>query len=106
MSSIVLPLLMCAVMGVFGDVMCKYAVAAESGHRLAYTVAAGASWAMTSFAWVAVYRSKSMLEIVVLYTPIYSVFVGVVGMLVFGDSFTPKLVLGAVLSALAVWVMQ
>ena len=106
MNSLILPLLLCACLGVFGDVMCKYAVAAENEHRLLYTLAAGTAWMLTSFSWVAAYRSKTMLELVVLYTPLYSVFVGLVGILVFGDSFTPKLALGAFLSALAVWVMS
>ena len=106
MSAIAVPMLVCAMLGIFGDVMCKFAVSQDGGKRLAYTLVAGFAWSLTSFAWVAAYRSKSILEMVVLYTPLYSVFVGIVGVLVFGDTFTPKLAIGAILSALAVWAIQ
>lgn len=106
MSPVLLPLLACSLLSLFGDVMCKYATTAPSNVRLGYTLSAGFAWFMTAFSWVAVYRSHSLLEVLIWYTPVHSVLVGVAGIMLFGDAFTPKLAAGAVLSALAVWVMS
>jgi drug/metabolite transporter (DMT)-like permease len=56
--------------------------------------------------WVNIYRSRSIIEMVVLFTPCHSVALGIAGVLIFGEVFTTKLVIGAVLSMAAVWVMN
>ncbi len=107
MNQLILPLIGASFIGLMGDVLCKFAAKATVPRdALICTLGASLAWASCAFIWSGVYKSRSILEMLVIFTPCHSVALGLAGVLIFGEVFTVKLVIGAILSAAAVWVMS
>lgn len=98
-------LLLSSTVSIFGDVLCKYAAKASYPNAVWLTVCAAIAWASLPSIWVHIYRSKSILEMVVAYSSFHAFALGLAGVLLFGDALTIKLLSGGLLSMLAIWVM-
>ena len=104
-TDLLLSLFASSLVSTLGDIACKYA-SKETGARMVwFIVGASVCWGLLPLIWVHIYRSRSMLEMVLMYNPFHMAMLGLVGIVLFGDEVTGKLVLGGVLSALAIWVM-
>ena len=100
-------LVFASLLGGTGDVLCRFGAAASRPRDMwLFGIGAATCWALGAFLWIHIYRSHSILEMLVLFTPFHSVALGLAGVLIFGEAFTAKLVIAAALSALTVWVMS
>jgi len=91
--------------GLSGETLCKMAAGMSGPKSWALTLSAAILWGCTAYFWTQIYRTRLITEVLALYNPLWMIIMASIGVMVFKEPLTWKLVAAYPLAGICVWLL-
>lgn len=94
------------IVGIVGDVACKYATTSTGNLVWVLIGITGLCWGTNAYAWYHIYRLKSITEMIVLFNMSQIIAMAIIAVVWFNEPIHLKLVIAFILTGICFWLLS